>query len=177
MAPAPAGRTRAPRRAGRGFGGDKPKRYKRVPVSQEQLLADHGEAWAEQVGRVLQGEAAPSAEALMRSRFSAVRARDLTFLVKTERSPPDENLGREERLQRWAILLGVEEPPEESEAQPSEALRNIERLEVVRAEGSEVEYKMHCGSYGTWHERSIFSEDLKRGYLNTGSVFHTWVER
>lgn len=165
-----------PCRAGKGFASaDQPKR-KRTKIDVEQLKADHGDK-ANAVQRVLQGRPALSPEDMMRARYSACRAKDAVFMGRTER---DEMRPKAEtRVRGWAVTFGLEERKEEDgqASEDSQALLHIQRLEVLAAKGLEVEFKMHCGEYGTLHERSIFKEDPKFGYIYTGdSIFNKWIK-
>jgi len=70
------------------------------------------------------------------------------------------------------VTLGLEEQNNTGGPGVAEAMRTLNGLEVIAAEGQEVEFKLNCGENGFLHERSIFKEDPKWGYIYVGeSVF------
>ncbi|CAE8613572.1 unnamed protein product [Polarella glacialis] len=74
-----------------------------------------------------------------------------------------------ERVRGWEVALGIEQPNEADDREHFwEDLQTIERLEIVEAQGLEVEYRMHCGLYGLMHEKAIFMTDPKAGFIYTG---------
>jgi uncharacterized protein YchJ len=155
---------RVPRKAG-GFGAKKPKRRRRkgAPDSQ-QLKDDHGVRW-QRIEKVLNGEKAATPEEMMRARFSALRNKDAAFMGETE--IPDDRLGgsTQDRARFWAIAMGLTKPKADDPNQYWEATDSAERVQVLEARDNFVEYRMYCGSVGTVHEKSIFVNDPKLGWI------------
>ena len=51
---------------------------------------------------------------------------------------------------------------------------DLERLEIIEANGNEVEFKLHC-KRGVLHERSVMEEDEKYGWIYSGeSKMDAW---
>lgn len=164
-----SGTSRLPRQATKGFGAAKPKR-KRPAISLEQLRTDHGEK-AEAVQEVLTGKPASCPEDMVRARFSAVRAKDVVFMARSEK---DEGRPKvDDREHGWAVVFGLED-----DADPgiSQALRTCKGFELVSVDGNEVEFKIDCGDNGVLHERSVMVEHKKFGHIYSGdSIFSNWL--
>jgi len=162
-----------PRQAGRGFGAPLARQQRRRRPSLQrmnaeklkvQLQGDHGELW-EAVQRVVLGGAATSPEDMLRARFTAMRVKDAEFMAKTE-------CGRgvwsklSTRMQMWEETLGIKAGRGETASiQVWENLKDLEALEVVQADGSEVIYKFHCGAAGYLHEHAVFKQDPTFGFI------------
>lgn len=163
---------------------DAPKKAAKVSLSQDQLQKDHGDKW-EDVDRILKGKKAVSPEAIMRARFTALKFKDVNFLAATEE---DENRQtRKERAEGWAITLGLKFQEKgffddipffgggNDEEEDSYSLRDPVSFEVVSADGDTVDFKIFCRDGKVLHEKSVFKEDRKWGYIYSGeSEFFSW---
>jgi len=178
LAAALSGRARRPRprpaalrRAGRGFGAalTPPKRQRRRSLARmqperlrERLRTDHGSLWPA-VERVVLGKAATCPEEMVRARFTALRYKDPLFMARTECG---DGFFRKEaaRLKMWEETLGLV-PKTNAMTTPWENVKDVDELEVVKAEGLKVLYKIHCGAAGYLYEEGIFKEHPQLGYV------------
>jgi len=163
-------------RQGRGFAAEDAVKRKRKKIVMEQLKAHHGDELAGSVAQVLKTGKAGSPEEMMRARYSAVMSRDALFLGRTERDPNLKSVDKRAHL--WAVIFGQEEAtPMDGDGGDSEKLLKAQGFEVIAAEGLEVEYKIDCGPKGILHERSIFQQNDKYGYIySADSVFEKWLD-
>lgn len=146
-------------------------------VREEDLKALHGDKW-EVVDKIFKGEKAQTPDAIMRARFTALVFKDPVFLAATER---DADVPREQRAKDWAVTLGLQKPSFLErialwgENDKIDALKEVERFEVVDTKGNEVEFKIFCAGSQVLHERSTFREDKRFGFVYTGeSSFVNW---
>merc|ERR1719330_823323 len=111
------------------------------------LREDHGKEKAAIVEKVLSGKKAPAPEDMVRARFSACKAKDPVFMGRTEKDTTRPKT--QERVRGWACTFGLEARTEQDGgAGESERLLDIESLEIIDADGLEVEFKINCGKSG-----------------------------
>ena len=154
---------------------DLEERRAKCPLTKEQLESDHGEKW-EDVRDILVGLRAPSPEAIMRARFTALKFQDPQFLAATEK---DESQSIRERNKQWSVVLGLEE------MNTLDKLLNMNNdafnlqepvgFEVISTDGEWVEFKIKC-SGKTLEEKSRFIKDRKYGWVYGGETeYSQWV--
>ncbi|CAK0814707.1 unnamed protein product [Prorocentrum cordatum] len=142
VAPAAAGegpsRAEAVVRRAKGFSDVKVRR-KRKKVDVDQLVADHGAEKAKDVEMILRGKPAACPEDMLRARFSAIKARDATFMARTERD--ETRQGVDERARGWAVTFGMEERVKELDGEElskeQKELLTAKSIEVKDATGKE----------------------------------------
>jgi uncharacterized protein YchJ len=156
-------------------GGKAAKPSNRVTLSDEQLKADHGDAW-QMVDDVLKGKKASCPEAIMRARFTALRYKDVGFLAATE----DDDQPQKQRSDQWAITLGLKEKSffdslMRMGGEDIESLAGAKSFKVISAEGDVVDFEITCDNGKKLREKSKFKKDKKWGYIYSGdSEFTQW---
>lgn len=154
---------------------DLEERRVKCPLTREQLESDHGEKW-EDVRDILVGLRAPSPEAIMRARFTALRFQDPQFLAATEK---DDSQSIRERNKQWSVVLGLEEMNTFDKLlnmnNDAFSLQKPVGFEVVSADGEWVEFKIKC-SGKTLSEKSRFIKDRKYGWVYGGETeYSEWA--
>ncbi|CAK0888054.1 unnamed protein product, partial [Prorocentrum cordatum] len=145
-------------------------------VKQEDLERDHGDMW-QAVDSIFSGQKAESPEVIMRARFTALKFKDPNFLAATELDEDKREL--KERADQWAVTLGLKDKsPFDFIVRlgvTTDSLAQAQSFEVVSTSGNWVEFKIRCADGKTLHEKSLFKEDKKWGYVYSGeSEFGSW---
>jgi len=140
------------------------------------LQADHGEKWTA-VSSVLKGSIAKTPEEMLRARLAAVAAQDPVFLARTEDLGKEFSL--EDKAKFWAQSFGLAKRSLWDSVfadKRHESLQNVKKIEVIAAEGDEVEFKVYCEDGTLLWARSIFKKDPKFGWVSNGkNVFEEWT--
>jgi len=112
---------------------------------------------------VVLGQAATCPEDMVRARFTALRYKDPVFMARTECG---DGFFRKEaaRLKMWEETLGLV-PKSQAMTTPFEKVKDVKKLEVIKAEGLKVLYKIHCGVAGYLYEEGVYKEHPQLGYV------------